>query len=415
MLLEFSCSNHKSIREKIVFSALASSDTTHLEKTKKFEEYRLLKSAVIYGANGSGKSNFIDSISFVKKLVINSINHQPGQGIHQTPHKLDGLEKNSTYQIQFVTENTRFVFGFSIKNMLVEEEYLYFFPNGRQAKIFERKCDEFTTGSKFRGKFSTCKDVLKPNRLLLSCAANFSSVPEIDYAYNFFNNELVIYEPIDQDVWMQYSLYQMSKSDGIKKSVISFMQNLAINLKDISVTIDKKKIEEEQLPSFLSRTFKDIIMQKKVDSITAKVIYDGFETDLFNEESTGVKKLFGLLYPLIDIIATGKVLICDELEAGLHEALVFGLIKLFMDYDGTCFPQVFFTTHETGLLNLDLFRRDQIWFTELREEDRSTKLYSLSEIKNIRKDENFGKGYISGRYGAIPMLNINFENIVSNM
>ena len=126
MLLEFSCKNHKSIRNEIIFSALASSDTTYEDKTQSFEGHRVLKSAVIYGANGSGKSNFIDAISFVKFLVMNSINHQPGQGIRQSPHKLAGYEEESTYNIQFVTNNTRYVFGFSLKNMLVTEEYLYF-------------------------------------------------------------------------------------------------------------------------------------------------------------------------------------------------------------------------------------------------------------------------------------------------
>ena len=108
-------------------------------------------------------------------------------------------------------------------------------------------------------------------------------------------------------------------------------------------------------------------------------------------------------------------LICDELESSLHESLFYGLIKLFIHTEtGKC-SQLIFTTHETGLLNLELFRRDQIWFTELRPEDRSTDLYSLAEIKNVRKEENFEKGYISGKYGAVPMLNPDFANIVSHL
>ena len=126
-------------------------------------------------------------------------------------------------------------------------------------------------------------------------------------------------------------------------------------------------------------------------------------------------QLLDELYSNAYIIMNGKVLLCDELEAGLHESLVFELIRLFMEWESDNFPQIFFTTHETGLLNMDLFRRDQIWFTEMRLEDRSTELYSLAEIKNIRKDENFGKGYISGKYGGIPMLNVDFANIVSKM
>ncbi len=415
MLLEFSCSNHRSIRSEILFSTLAGSDTTYEDRIYETAGIRVLKSAVIYGANGSGKSNFIDAISFLRNLVVNSINHQPGQGIRQLPFKLEGFDKESTYKIQFITNGVRYVFGFSLKNLLVTEEYLYYFPNNRQTKIFERSGDDFIAGSKFKGKFSACKDVLKPNRLLLSCAANFSAVREVADVFSFFINELVVYDPEKQDNWMNYSLYQMNNNPKVKAAVIAFLSELGTGIMDIDVSIDKKKLESSELPPFLSDDFKAMLLQDKVDAITAKVNYGKFETDLMQEESTGIKKLFAILCPLIDIIVNGKVLICDELESSLHEALVYGLVRLFVNTDAKKFAQLIFTTHETGLLNLDLFRRDQIWFTELRKDDRSTDLYSLAEIKSVRKEENFGKGYIAGKYGAIPMLNLNFANIVSEM
>lgn len=415
MLLEFACSNHKSIRSEVVFSAVAGTDTTYEDKIKVIDGTRVLKSAVVYGANGSGKSNFIDAISFVKNLVMGSILNPPGQGIRQMPHKLDGFDKDSTYRIQFITNDVRYVFGFTLKNMVVVDEYLYCFPNGRQTKVFERSSEMFTAGSKFRGRFNTCKDVLKPNRLLLSCAANFSSVEEVVAAYKFFSDELVIFGPVNENNWMNYSLYQISQNEKMKQAVLSFMKELGMGIKDIEVTIDQKQLESSELPPFLSDEFKNMLLQKKVDAINAKVIYDSFETDLIQEESTGVRKLFGMLCPLIDIMLNGKVLICDEIESSLHESLVYGLVKLFMSVKTEKFAQMIFTTYETGLLNLDVFRRDQIWFTELKAEDRSTDLYSLAEIRNVRKEDNFGRGYISGKYGAIPMLNLDFANIVSEM
>lgn len=415
MLLEFACSNHKSIRSEVVFSAVAGTDTTYEDKIKVIDGTRVLKSAVVYGANGSGKSNFIDAISFVKNLVMGSILNPPGQGIRQMPHKLDGFDKDSTYRIQFITNDVRYVFGFTLKNMVVVDEYLYCFPNGRQTKVFERSSEMFTAGSKFRGRFNTCKDVLKPNRLLLSCAANFSSVEEVVAAYKFFSDELVIFGPVNENNWMNYSLYQISQNEKMKQAVLSFMKELGMGIKDIEVTIDRKQLESSELPPFLSDEFKNMLLQKKVDAINAKVIYDSFETDLIQEESTGVRKLFGILCPLIDIMLNGKVLICDEIESSLHESLVYGLVKLFMSVKTEKFAQMIFTTYETGLLNLDVFRRDQIWFTELKAEDRSTDLYSLAEIRNVRKEDNFGRGYISGKYGAIPMLNLDFANIVSEM
>lgn len=413
MLLEFSCSNHKSIQNKILFSALAGTDDAHEEKLINFSKYRILRSALIYGANGSGKSNFIDAVSFVKNLVINSINHQIGQGIRQNPHKICPGGSESTYSIQFVTKGIRYMYGFTLKNLLVVDEYLYYVPKGRQTKIFERSDKGFTTGNKFAGKLATCKDVLKSNRLLLSCAANFSAVNEIIDAYRFFSEKLVVYNPLNQDKWLNYSLYQMNSNPQIKKSVIKLMQDLGMGIRDIDVTIDTKKIESSQLPDFLSEEFKSFLLKQNVDAITAKVKYDNFSTDLIQEESVGVRKLFALLCPMIDIMTNNKILICDELETSLHEAVLYGLMKVFMDLPSNNNSQLFFTTHETGLLDLDIFRRDQIWFTELTKE-RTTDLYSLAELKNVRKDEKYSKGYISGRYGAIPMLNVDFAKILAN-
>ena len=414
MLLEFRCSNHRSIRDEVLFSTIAGTDKTHPENIEKVAEVEVLKSSVIYGANGSGKSNFIDAISFVKNLVSNSINHQPGQGILQMPHKLDGYERKSDYKIQFIVDGIRYAFGFSLKNMLVVEEYLYYFPHGRQTKIFERTSKDYSAGRNFRNRFNSCKDVLKPNRLMLSCAANFSSVDEVTAAYRFFNDELVIYSSVNQDNWMNYSLHQINANKQTKAIVLKFLDALGTGIKDIHVDIKKEDLDVSHLPPFLSDEFKRILLQEKIDAISAKVLYEGFETDLISEESTGIKKLFGLLCPFIDIMVNGKVLVCEELESNLHESLLFGLVKQFVNTRGNKPAQLIFTTHETGLLNLDLFRRDQIWFTEIKSADRSTDLFSLTEIKNVRKDENFGKGYIAGKYGAIPMLNLDFANIISS-
>ena len=137
-------------------------------------------------------------------------------------------------------------------------------------------------------------------------------------------------------------------------------------------------------------------------------MYDSFDTDLFTEESDGIKKLFELLCPIIDILIKGKILICDELESSLHEILVSKIIELFQSVRTKMPAQMIFSTHDTSLLNKDLFRRDQIWLTEMSKDDRATDLYSLVELKNVRKTENLEKGYINGKYGAIPMMNPDF-------
>lgn len=415
MLLEFRCKNHKSIKDEVLFSLLASKDTFNSEYLYGYKDLKILKSSVVYGANGSGKSNFIDAIFFMKSLVTNSINLQPGMGIPYTPHKLNGVESESFYSVQFIKNGVRFAYGFSIEQMLVKEEYLYYFPNGRQAKIFDRTGMTYEEGSKFKGRFNSCKDVLKPNRLMISCAANFTNITEIEDAFRFFSEDLVIYTNANQENWMQYSLYQFNSNPEIKNLALSFMRDIGVDIQDIKINIEESAFPQSELPEFLSDEYKNKLRMTPLQKITASVVYPGFETDLFTEESTGIQKLFAFLCPFLDIISKGKILICDELETSLHESLLYTLLKTFLSLNGKEQSQIIFTTHDTSLLSLDLFRRDQIWFTELNSLNRSTELYSLAEIKSVRKDENYGKGYISGRYGAIPMLNENLAELLKNI
>lgn len=415
MLLEFRCKNHKSIKDEVLFSLLASKDTFNSEYLYDYKDLKILKSSVVYGANGSGKSNFIDAIFFMKSLVSNSINLQPGMGIPYTPHKLNGVGSESFYSVQFIKNGVRFAYGFSIEQMLVKEEYLYYFPNGRQAKIFDRTGMTYEEGSKFKGRFNSCKDVLKPNRLMISCAANFTNIIEIEDAFRFFSEDLVIYTNANQENWMQYSLYQFNSNPEIKSLALSFMRDIGVDIQDIKINIEESVFPQSELPEFLSDEYKNKLRMTPLQKITASVVYPDFETDLFTEESTGIQKLFAFLCPFLDIISKGKILICDELETSLHESLLYTLLKTFLSLNGKEQSQIIFTTHDTSLLSLDLFRRDQIWFTELNSSNRSTELYSLAEIKNTRKDENYGKGYISGRYGAIPMLNENLADLLKNI
>ncbi len=173
-------------------------------------------------------------------------------------------------------------------------------------------------------------------------------------------------------------------------------------------------MQASDLPPFLADEFKAMLLNSSVKKIDAKVVYSTFETDLMTEESVGVRKLFEMLCPFIDIIIQGKVLVCDELEASLHESILHGLVALFKQIKSEKFAQLIFTTHDTSILDLDLFRRDQVWFTEISQDSRATELYSLAEIKNVRKGENVSKGYIMGKYGAIPMLNANLAQILTD-
>lgn len=408
MLLEFSVSNHKSIRAQITFSMIAGSDDSDEDRLMYYDRYRVLRSAVIYGANGSGKSNFVDAVRFVRNLVVNSITNQPGEGIAQVPHKLSGFDEDSSYSIQFTQADVRYAFGFTLRGMLVTDEYLYCFPKGRQVVIYERDSEKFVPGNKFRDRFDSCRDVFKPNRLFLSCAANFSSVPEIENAYTFFKSGLIVYRGLGTDEWMNYSLGTMEQNKGTKAEVLDLLGRLGTGIKDIEIVHSS---QNAAMPLFISDDFRARYEENLFDIYNTRVKYDQFSVELKNE-STGIRKLLEFVCPLVDIIKNDKVLVCDEMEANFHESLVYAFVKLFRNLEPLRHSQLIFTTHDTSILDLSIFRRDQIWFTELTKDSRSTDLYSLSEIRNVRKDENIVRGYISGKYGAIPMLNSDLKGAI---
>ena len=350
----------------------------------------------------------------MRDLVSNSINHQPGQGVFQARHKLSSEETPSEYAIQFVRNDIRYAYGFSVKQNLIQDEYLYYFPKGKQVKIFERNGLEIRPGDKYKRLFDVSISILKDNRLFLSCAANYSNIKEIEEAFMFFNTDIVVYNP-EINNWTEYSVELMQNNDTIKKVFVEILRALGTGAKDVKVKLEKIKLadlpQELQLPDAL----KSLLVGQEGNRINAKVVYDQFEVDLMTEESTGVKRLFQMICPIIDILNKGKILICDELEASLHEAVIFQIVQLFQHYQKDKFAQLIFSTHDTSLLDTDLFRRDQVWFTQLNKE-RATDLYSLVEIRNVRKSENLEKGYVSGKYGAIPMLNknsfMNWKNIL---
>ena len=217
-----------------------------------------------------------------------------------------------------------------------------------------------------------------------------------------FRSQDIVFYNRENNNWIEYSIQLMQNNEKIKQLFLKMLQDFMTGIKDVRVKLEKIDIQGNIPPEV------EQLLSGKMNRVEAKVIYDDFETDLMTEESEGIKKLFEMLCPIIDILMKGKILICDEIEKSLHENLVAKILELFQKASSDKTAQIIFSTHDTSLLNSELFRRDQIWFTQLTEKERATDLYSLVEIKNVRKSENLEKGYISGKYGAIPMMNPNF-------
>lgn len=382
MLLEFSCSNFKSIKEKVTFSAIATDNIKNEKFLKKFDDFRILHTSVIYGPNGVGKSNIFKGIGFMRDLVIKSRENRPGEVLKQPTHKM-AQDKKSEFNMQYIINDIRYAYGFVLKNNLVDEEYLYYFEDKNAVKVFEREEGEVCFGEKFEENkvlLEIIENEIGDNKLLLSCIGDKSDIFEINNAFLFFKEYLVI-QNSDVKTERKNCIKVMIENEKMRELIISVFRELDSDIKDIKIENAGENLDDKD--------------------IRIKFVYDEFETDLYKEESTGINKLFDLVLPIIESFINGKVMIVDEIELNLHRNIAYKIISLFNTYLPNNSAQLIFTSHDISLLSLNLFRNDQIWFAQLGK-DRATELYSLVEIKNIRADENIAKGYIMGRYGAVP-------------
>ena len=382
MLLEFSCSNFKSIKEKVTFSAIATDNIKNEKYLKKFDDFRVLHTSVIYGPNGAGKSNIFKGIVFMRNLVIKSRENRPGEVLKQPTHKM-AHDKKSEFNIQFIINNIRYAYGFVLKDNLVDEEYLYYFEDKNAMNVFEREEEEVCLGEKFEENkvlLEIIENEIGDNKLLLSCIGDKSDIFEINNAFLFFKEYLVI-QNSDVKTERKNCIKVMMENEKMRELIISVFREFDSDLKDIKIESSGENLDDKD--------------------IRIKFVYDEFETDLYKEESTGINKLFDLVLPIVESFINGKVMIVDEIELNLHRNIAYKIISLFNTHLPNNSAQLIFTSHDISLLNLNLFRNDQIWFAQLGK-GRATELYSLVEIKNIRADENIAKGYIMGRYGAVP-------------
>ena len=382
MLLEFSCSNFKSIKEKVTFSAIATDNIKNEKYLKKFDDFRVLHTSVIYGPNGAGKSNIFKGIGFMRDLVIKSRENRPGEVLKQPTHKM-AHDKKSEFNMQYIINDIRYAYGFVLKDNLVDEEYLYYFEDKNAMKVFEREEGEVCFGEKFEENkvlLEIIENEIGDNKLLLSCIGDKSDIFEINNAFLFFKEYLVI-QNSDVKTERKNCIKVMMESEKMRELIISVFREFDSDIKDIKIESSGENLDDKD--------------------IRIKFVYDEFETDLYKEESTGINKLFDLVLPIVESFINGKVMIVDEIELNLHRNIAYKIISLFNTHLPNNSAQLIFTSHDISLLSLNLFRNDQIWFAQLGK-DRATELYSLVEIKNIRADENIAKGYIMGRYGAVP-------------
>lgn len=390
MLIQFSVTNFRSIKDKVTLSMLAGNVKEHPEHLISYANEKYLKSAVIYGANASGKSNIIRAFSFMVDFVLNSHNLQLHKKIPRYPFQFD---KDTQYlpgkfEVIFISNGICYAYGFSINDDEVIDEYLYHYPKGRQAIIFERSNTRDFRFVKDVSKQNSFKERTSANKLYLSVAANWN-YSEVIPAFEWFAS----CQFFTKDIRTTSSKFE---NIDFKNSILSMLKVADFGINDL---ILKNSGDLNYIDSvFPTDNLKTV--HRVYDTNGQPSYYDLN----IGEESDGTRAYLEVICFAKKALDEGTVFIADEIDAHLHPLLTKHLVSLFNSNESNAKnAQLIFTSHSTMLLDSDTLRRDQIWFTEKEEETAVTNLFSLYDFP-IKKGTEIEKGYLLGRYGAIPFI-----------
>ncbi len=414
MLIEFRVKNFRSLRDEQVLSLVASSDTslldTHALATGLKAAPHLLKSTVVYGANASGKSNLIKALQYMRGVVLESAALPPGQTFDRLhPFKLDVTsgKQPTEFEVTFLLAGVRYQYGFAMNAQRIVSEQLLVYKAFKPQRWFARHFDAesgkdvYEFSSSLKGTKNLWEGATRPNALFLAVAVQLNS-DALRPVFDWFANRLVIFNE-QSPLSPQFSV-QMLKREEQCKAICEFLRAADISISDIEVATKQAMVHTINF-DLTSGKREESAVEQAVDEVKfhhltehGKAVFD------LMDESSGTRNLLFLTGPILDILSKGQTLLVDELDTSLHTLLVQALVRLFHRPEiNTGGAQLIFTTHDTSLLDAyGLFRRDQIWFVE-KHQDQSSTLYPLIDF-SPRKNEALERGYLQGRYGALPLL-----------
>lgn len=418
MLIEFRVKNFRSLRDEQVLSLVAAKDKaleeSHTQATGVAAVPVLLRSAVVYGANASGKSNLLKALQYMRGVVAESATAiQPGQTFAIQPFSLDSVSAHlpSEFEVSFLLEGIRYQYGFAMTAQRIVSEHLLVYKAFKPQRWFERYFDEETGvdvyhfGPGLKGAKNLWEGATRPNSLFLSMAVQLNS-DALRPVYDWFLNHLIIFNeqaPLNP----QISIQMLKQSDG-RKEICDFLSSADISIADIEVETRKVPGQSVHVDFIAGKTEVRSEEMEEHQLRFHHVTEQGNAIFDLMDESNGTRNLLFLAGPVLDILNKGLTLVIDELDTSLHTLLVHELVRLFHRPDiNKHGAQLIFTTHDTSLLDApDLFRRDQVWFVE-KNPDQSSSLIGLSEF-SPRKNEALERGYLMGRYGGVPFFHSSF-------
>lgn len=416
MLVEMTVANFRSFREAQTFT-LAKGKGDEMLATNTFDaaaanNISLLRSAAIYGPNASGKSNLLLALQAMKQIVLESaISLQRGDKLPVTPFRLNpqSRQQPSEFEVTFLVDGVRYQYGFAATVERIHEEWLLAYPKGRAQRWFGRAWNagdqgyDWELGSNLTGEKQLWQKSTRDNALFLSTAVQLNS-EQLQPIFDWFKNRLRLANVGGWGPVFSASLCER----GDKARIMDFLRAADLHIDDILV--ESRPFDPSALPAEMPEPVREAIAgdMKGKTILDIKTVHKGDDgkpvTFDFDDESDGTRKLFAFAGPWIDSLTNGNVLFIDELHDNLHPRLVQFLVQLFHSQEtNPNNAQLIFTTHETSILNQEVFRRDQIWFCE-KDKSQATVLYPLTDFSPRKGRENLEAAYLSGRYGALPFI-----------
>lgn len=429
MLIEFNVENFLSFKDLTTFSMVAAKSFKEHKDSHTIEignNLTLLKSAVIYGNNASGKSNFLEAMAFMRASVLNSFrdaligNNERKFPLEKYALSSKSEKETSFFEISFIQNNIKYRYGFELDYDKVVAEWLYH-TTSKEVYLFKRDLQKIEINKSTFKEALGKEDDVKENVLFLSFLAYHQKSEISNNVVSWLRNFNFI-TGIHDRLHKRYTIDKLKSDKGFFNWVLHFIKYLEISnlstteeeVNDVDLQTLREKEKDEEIINLLTSIQKIQSKQSKRDQLITyhrkydenNVLIDTVPFNFDQQESEGTKKLLYLLGPWYDTLQNGKVLIIDELDSRLHSHLTLRLIDFFHHFNRSA-AQLICAVHDISLLNKETFRRDQIWFVE-KNQFGASELFSLADFKTekVRNKSAFDKNYLEGKYGAIPYFDI---------
>jgi len=412
MIISFSVGNYRSFRHPQTLSMQPASITDYPGNVLEKGKHEALSTAVVYGANSSGKSNLVSAMNTMKRIVMEGFERRSVSEIPYDPFLLhpQGPATPTHFEVIFWVNEIKYRYGFEADKRSIQAEWLFYTEKKAEKPLFLRIQD----GIEVMRHFPEGKDLeekTRDNVLFLAVVDQFNG-KIASSIMNWFRQFNVV-SGLSHNNYRSVT-FKMLEDAKLNHILTDFYRDAGLGFEKIKV--EKRDFDADELPpdlpeSLIKQIVSDLDGKKMVSLKSVHKVYDDenepvaeIEFDVRRQESSGTNKLIDLSGPIFNTLMTGGVLVVDELDAKLHPLLTLSIVKLFqnqkINFNGA---QLVFAVHDSKILSLCDLRRDQIYFIE-KEITGASRLYSLVEYGNVRKDRSFEKDYISGRYGAIPII-----------